>query len=148
MREEQVCGVVGVVGGLAVKLLGGFDYSIKAMLLLMFVDIISGFVCAWVFDTSQYSKNGVSSEALFKGAVRKTFMLSIVAIGVVIDKVMGFNYVRNAVVMYFIATEGISILEHMVTMGIPVPKFVVNMLENMRKDETEDEVHETDFDKK
>lgn len=134
MKSEQVCGIIAVAGGLASKMLGGFDYAIKAMFLLMVIDIVSGFVCAWIFNTSKYSINGVTSDALFKGAIRKIFMLSIVTIGVVVDRVMGFNYVRNAVVMYFIATEGISILEHMVVMGIPVPKFVESMLETMRKE--------------
>lgn len=116
------------------KMLGGFDYTLKAMLLLMLIDIVAGFVCAWLYNTSQYSKNGVTSEALMKGAVRKIFILAIVAIGVVLDNIMNINYVRNGVVMYFIATEGISVLEHLITMGIPVPNFVKQMLEKIQSD--------------
>lgn len=139
MKIQENCVIIGAVGGFFMKIFGGFDYSLKAMLLLMVIDIFSGFISAWMFNTSKYSKNGVTSDALLKGAVRKISMLSIVSIGVVIDGVMGFNYVRNGVVMYFIATEGISILEHMIHIGIPVPKFVGQMLENMRED-TIDEI--------
>lgn len=139
MKVQENCVIIGAVGGFFMKIFGGFDYSLKAMLLLMVIDIFSGFISAWMFNTSKYSKNGVTSDALLKGAVRKISMLSIVSIGVVIDGVMGFNYVRNGVVMYFIATEGISILEHMIHIGIPVPKFVGQMLENMRED-TIDEI--------
>lgn len=134
MQTDQSCVIIGVVGGLCTKILGGFDYSLKAMLLLMGIDIIAGFICAAIFDKSKYSKNGVCSDALIKGAIRKISILSIVAIGVVIDTIMEMDYVRNGVVMYFIATEGISILEHMVVIGLPVPAFVTNILENMRKE--------------
>lgn len=145
MKNEHICGIIAIVGGIASKTMGGFDYIIQAMLLLMCIDIVLGFLCAWVFNTSQYAKNGVTSEALIKGAVRKISMLSLVCIGVVIDRVMNFNYVRNAVVMYFVATEGISILEHLMIMGIPVPAFVTSMLETMKKDtetNTENEIRD------
>lgn len=138
MQTEKYCAIIGVVGGMFTKILGGYDYSLKAMLLLMVIDIVAGFVCAALFDTSQYSKNGVSSSALIKGAVRKISILGIVAVGVVIDKIMNMDYVRNGVVMYFIATEGISILEHMVVIGLPVPAFVTKMLERLKSD-TENE---------
>lgn len=134
MKYEETCATIGIVAGLASKFLGGFDYILKAMAMLMLIDIVSGFICAAVFNTSKFSKNGVTSEALFKGAIRKISMLFIVAVAVIIDRIMEFDYVRNSVVMYFIATEGISVLEHIVTMGVPVPKFITLMLENIRQD--------------
>ena len=33
--KEHVCVVAGIIGGTAVKLLGGFDYSLMAMFTLM-----------------------------------------------------------------------------------------------------------------
>lgn len=139
MQIEKVCGIIGVVGGFIADILGGADYTLRALMLLMLIDIIAGFSSASFYNTSKYSKNGVSSEALLKGAVRKISVLSIIAIAVIIDRVMGLNYVRNAVVMYFIATEGISILEHLVVIGVPVPQFVISILENIKKDEPKQE---------
>lgn len=63
--KEQVCVVIGIIGGTAMKLLGGFDYSLIAMLTLMLIDILLGFVSAAVFKTSKYG-NGVSSNALLR----------------------------------------------------------------------------------
>lgn len=152
MKSEEYCATIGIVAGLASKFLGGFDYILKAMALLMVIDIISGFVCAAVFNTSKFSQNGVTSEALFKGAIRKISMLFIVAVAVIIDRIMEFDYVRNSVVMYFIATEGISVLEHMITMGIPVPKFITLMLENIKNDSekkvTVEQSEETEYEPK
>ena len=82
--KEHVCVVAGIIGGTAVKLLGGFDYSLMAMFTLMLIDIILGFISAAVFKLSKYG-NGVSSEALAKGALRKCSMLCIIIIGTIID---------------------------------------------------------------
>lgn len=137
MNYNESCVIIGVVGGFCAKMLGGFDYAMKILIFFMVVDIIAGFVCAALFNCSQYAKNGVSSTALLRGAVRKISILSIVAIGVAIDRIIETDYVRNGVVMYFIATEGISILEHCVNMGIPVPKFIVGLLENIGREKEE-----------
>lgn len=145
--KEQICVVTGIIGGTTVKLLGGFDYSLGAMLTLMCVDIILGFICAAVFKTSKYG-HGVSSEALVKGGLRKCAMLCIIIIGSIIDNLFEMDYVRNAVVFYFIATEGISILEHLVHMNVKVPGFVVRLLDAMEdrygNADMEDDNNETD----
>lgn len=130
--KEQVCVVAGIIGGTIVNLLGGFDYSLIAMFTLMTIDIILGFVSAAVFKKSKYGA-GVSSEALVKGALRKCSMLCIIIIGTIIDNLFGMEYVRNAIVFYFIATEGISILEHLIDMDVRVPYFIVKILDSMEK---------------
>lgn len=134
LQNIEVYAIISMIGGYASKILGGFDYTLKAMILLMGIDIVIGFLCACFFDISKYSKNGVTSDALLKGAIRKITILCIVAIGVIIDRMMGMDYVRNAVVIYFIVTESVSILEHMVNMGIPVPSALYSILENMQKE--------------
>ena len=106
----------------------------------MLIDIILGFISAAVFKLSKYG-NGVSSEALAKGALRKCSMLCIIIIGTIIDNLFGMDYVRNAIVFYFIATEGISILEHLIDMD-----FIVKILDSMEKkyNDAEDGNNETD----
>lgn len=143
--KEHVCVVAGIIGGTAVKLLGGFDYSLMAMFTLMLIDIILGFISAAVFKLSKYG-NGVSSEALAKGALRKCSMLCIIIIGTIIDNLFGMDYVRNATVFYFIATEGISILEHLIDMNVRVPQFIIRILDSMEKkyDDAEEDNNETD----
>lgn len=118
--------------GLLASLLGGFDYILKALLIIIVIDFLTGIVSAGVFHKSKYG-NGISSNAMVKGAVRKIFTLVLVVIANVIDKILGIDYVRNAVVMYFIATEGISILENMVHMGVQIPSFLTNLLETFKE---------------
>lgn len=132
MKEFDIGAVVGVLGGFISLAVGGFDTIFKAMFALMVIDVICGCVAAAFFNKSKYSKNGLSSDAMIKGTVRKMGMLVIVCVGTIVDAVIGIDYARNCVVMYFIATEGISIMEHMQTMGIPLPKFVLALLETIK----------------
>lgn len=122
---------VSIIGAFISSLLGGYDALLEAMLFMMILDIIAGVLCAAFFNTSKYSKNGVSSEALIKGAIRKIMMLFIIAISVIIDRILNINYVRNCAVLYMIGTEGISLLEHMVNMNVPFPKFVKDLIETI-----------------
>lgn len=121
-------GGASIILGFFSSFLGGFDTILKCMLLLMLLDILAGVVSAALFNSSKYSKNGITSNALMQGAVRKIMMLCIVGVGVIIDEILGSNYVRNCVVLYFIGTEGVSLLEHMVHMNVPFPKFVKDVL--------------------
>lgn len=122
---------VGAIGGFVSLLLGGFDTILKVCMLLMVMDVVFGFVSAAFFNVSKYSKNGLKSEAMWKGIIRKISMLCIITLGVMVDKVLGVNYVRNAVVMYFIASEGLSLLEHMIHIGVPFPAFIKTILETI-----------------
>lgn len=131
MREWMVYG--SIVCGLGSTLLGGFDTILMAMLLLMVVDMAAGIVCVIFFQKSKYTAGGLSSDAMIKGTVRKLSMLAVIVVGVVIDRALDFEYVRNTIVMYFIATEGISILEHMAIIGVPLPQFLMKLLEVIKE---------------
>lgn len=120
---------VAVVMGTISAILGGYDALLEAMFILMILDIVCGVIDAGFFNHSKYSKNGLTSEGLVKGAIRKCMLLCIVAIAVVLDKILAMDYIRNCAVIYFIATEGLSLLEHMIAMGVPFPKFLKEILE-------------------
>lgn len=49
-----------------------------------------------------------------------------------LDRVIGDQYVRTAVVLFFIANEALSILENTSAMGVPYPKFIKTMLEAVK----------------
>lgn len=128
MDKSTFCTCFGGVCGLFASILGGFDTLLKCLMLLMLLDIIAGFSAAAFFNKSQYSKNGLTSKAMTQGIVKKICMLIIVSIGVVINKVLSIDYIRNAIILYFIASEGLSILEHMLAIGVPFPPLVAKML--------------------
>lgn len=128
MDKNNFCVVFGGVSGIISSILGGFDVLLKCLMLLMLMDIIAGLCSAAFFNKSQYSKNGLTSNAMAQGIIKKLFILIIVSMGVIINKVLGINYIRNAIILYFIASEGLSILEHMINVGVPFPPIVAKML--------------------
>lgn len=119
---------VSAIGGVVSTALGGFDSLLQALLIMMLIDIICGIVDAGLFNHSKYSNNGLTSDGLVKGAIRKCMLLAIVAAAVVLDRILNMNYIRNCAVIYFIATEGLSMLEHMVAMNVPFPSFIKEIL--------------------
>ena len=68
-----------------------------------------------------------------KYAMSYLAILALVLVAVWLDKLLGAAYVRVAVCLFFIANEGLSILENLGLMGVPLPPFLKNMLEAMKE---------------
>ena len=49
-----------------------------------------------------------------------------------LDLVMGSNFIRDAVVIAFIANETISIIENAGLMGIPIPAVITKAIEVLK----------------
>jgi toxin secretion/phage lysis holin len=109
------------MGGIS-ALVGGFDSLLKALIIMMLIDLIIGFARAWK-DKQLNSKIG------WFGTVRKFVSLILIIFAVQMDTVMNTGtLVRSVVILYFIANEGLSIVENSRDIGIPLPKFVTNAL--------------------
>ena len=98
-------------------LLGGWDYSIIALLIMMGIDYLSGVFVA-------ITRKQVSSEIGFKGIFKKCLILCMVAMGVVVDNMLNIEqeFCRMLVIYFYIANEGISIIENASNLGLPVPQ--------------------------
>lgn len=133
---HTLCTIIGGIGGMIVTLLGGWDYGLKTLIILMAVDYISGLVVAGVFKNSNKSESGtLDSKAGFKGLCRKCMIVLFVLIGNHLDLMIGVDYARNAIIIGFAANELISIVENAGQMGVPVPKVVLNAIEVLKKKE-------------
>ncbi|MGN0587136.1 MAG: holin family protein [Oscillospiraceae bacterium] len=133
MNEKMaaVCSAVGIVGAAVAEMLGGWDNAIVTMLIFMGIDFVLGLVCAFVFGRSPKSEHGgLSSSACWKGLVKKVCTLLIVVAAHYADVLLGAEYIRNAVIIAFCASELISICENAGCMGI-LPQSVQNILEKI-----------------
>ena len=109
--------------------LGGLDAALKTLLVLMVLDYITG-LCKAIANKEIYSIIGA------KGIIKKVGYLIIVAVSVLLDEVVGnTGAIRNIVIYFFVANEGISILENWGAMGLPLPKKITEVLEQMRMEE-------------
>lgn len=131
--KDAVAAVLAIIiGGLA-KAFGGWDATLATLMGFMAVDYLTGLVVAGVFKRSPKSESGaLESRAGFKGLCRKGGILSLVLVGVWLDKLLGAAYIRPTMCLFFIANEGLSITENLGLMGIPMPGYLRNMLEAMK----------------
>ena len=125
--------VVGVIGGGIANALGGFDGIMVALISVVILDYLTGVVKAI------YTKK-LSSEIGFKGIAKKIFIFLIVALACLVQDIIGDSIpVREIVIMFYIANEGISILENGAEV-IPIPKKIKDILLQLRdKAEQDDE---------
>lgn len=106
--------------------LGGLDAALKALLVLMVLDYITG-LCKAIANKEINSIIGA------KGIIKKVGYLIIVAVSVLLDEVVGnTGAIRNIVIYFFVANEGISILENWGAMGLPLPKKITEVLEQIK----------------
>ncbi len=136
--KNAVLGALAALGSALLRLLGGWDGTLQALVGFMAADYVTGLVAAGVFHRSGKSATGtLESGAGFKGLVRKCAMLGLVLLASVLDNVVGSGFVRPAVCMFFTANEGISVLENLGLMGVPYPAFLKNMLDVLKKQNDE-----------
>ena len=127
--------VFSTLGAWAVNTLGGWDNSLQTLIAFMAVDYILGILIALVWHRSQKTKDGrFESHTSLKGLIRKFSVLIIVFIAVKLDAVLyDDGYVRTAVIMFFIANEGFSIVENLGIIGLPMPETMKDAFAAIRK---------------
>lgn len=135
---KVVQAVCAIAAGVAGFIWGEFNGLFYALLTFMVFDYLSGVLVA-------VHKKKLSSAVGFKGIAKKVFILILVAVGHIIGVyVFGSGEVcRDMVIGFYLANEGISILENAAKLGLPLPKKLLAILEQLRsKNDDEDEKEE------
>ena len=116
------------IGGTLGMLIGGLDGLLIALLVFMTIDIITGVSRAVVEKT-------LSSRIMFLGLLRKCIIFLLVIVGHVVDAyVIGTgDAVRTMIIIFYIANDGLSILENSVALGLPVPEKLREILAQLRE---------------
>ena len=131
--KSGITTVIGVIGGMIASLFGGWDAALVTLIIFMGVDYVTGLIVAGVFHNSEKTKNGaLESRAGWKGLCRKGVTLLVVLVACRLDLVMGSNFIRDAVVIAFIANETISIIENAGLMGIPIPAAIMRAIDILK----------------
>ena len=131
--KNQICTMIGIIGGAAAAALGGWDTSMQLLVIAMIVDYITGVLVAAVWHKSAKSENGaLESRAGFKGLIRKGCIIALVLVAHYMDLAIGTQYIRDALVIGFAANEIISILENISLMGVQYPEIIKRALDIMQ----------------
>ncbi|MCL1866297.1 MAG: phage holin family protein [Oscillospiraceae bacterium] len=131
MREKSIFELVcGVAGGLTGFLFGAADGLFYALITFTVLDYLTGVAGAAIHKD-------LSSKVGFGGICKKLMVFVIVALANIIDiQVLGgaHGVLRNTVVAFLLANEGLSILENIGNAGMPVPARLKEVLKQLKED--------------
>lgn len=126
MMKITLNNIMSVILTTFIYLLGGVDVALQCLLVMIILDYISGIASAI------YNKN-LDSKIGLKGILKKFMYLVIVCVSVIIDKIVGnTGVVRTLVIYFFVANDGLSIIENISKMGIPLPKKLIDTLNQLK----------------
>ena len=116
----------GVICGVTAKIFGAWDGALWALVVIMALDYVTGIIKA------VYTKT-VSSETGYKGILKKIVILVVVALANTVTNLTGGNMaVREVVIMFYIANEGISVLENAAAVSPNMPQKLKDILLQIR----------------
>lgn len=128
MKEHTIEVGFASVGTFLLYFLGGWDIALQCLITAIVLDYISGLIKA-------YNTKTLSSKIGFKGLLKKVGILCIVVLSVLLDRITGESgVIRTMVIYYFVANEGLSVLENFAEAGLPIPQFIRDALLNLQKD--------------
>lgn len=111
-------------------LVGGYDTMMVTLLLFMCADYISGIMCG-------ITNKELSSEVGFKGIFKKIMILLLVGVTNLLGQATGIEGLRYIVISFYLANEGISIIENASILGLPVPQKIKDVLEQLKNTSNE-----------
>ena len=116
------------LGTILCSCLGGWDVTLKALIVLMVIDYVTGFLSA-------IKNKQVNSEVMFWGGIRKGLILAVVVVAVLFDEMVGNPYpvLRTLAIYFYVAREGISVTENLGLLGVPLPPSIRRVLTQLQK---------------
>lgn len=138
MKETTVKTAIAVTLAAATAYFRELAVPVVVLAVVMAIDYLSGIVEAWV-------KRELSSRVGVLGIVKKVAYMLAVAVAIVADWVVqtaaaeigvdfgGFYFFGLIVTIWLVLNECISILENISEIGVPLPGFLLKLIEKLKK---------------
>ena len=129
MNEKEIFNTtVALIGSFLTYILGGWDTCLIVLVSFIVLDYMTGVWGAFI-------QKKVSSDTGRRGILKKATILIVLIVAVLLDRLInnGTWVFRTLVCYFYIANEGISLLENAVKIGVPVPKKLLDTLEQLKK---------------
>lgn len=123
--------LVGTIGAGMTYLFGPWNDILATLIVFMIFDYFTGIFAAYINPNL-----ALNSEKGFKGILKKIMILLLVALAHCLDRILGQSIIMEAVTGFFIANEGLSILENSAKAGLPIPQKLKNALEQLTNEKT------------
>jgi len=137
MTWDKVLKILAAVAGAICGLFGEWNTMLTILVVAMTTDYISGWIVAWCGKSPKTENGGLSSKIGFIGIAKKAFIMILVLLATLLDRVIGGDTAvfQSSLVLYYIANEGLSILENAALLGVKFPAKLKKALETMREQE-------------
>jgi len=106
-------------------LFGGWDILLQIFLVVMLIDILTGFMASYASGVE------ITSKKMYLGGFKKLSMWLLIIVAVMVDTMLGLTYIRFLVVIYNICTEILSIFDNVDKLGTGVPSFVKDLIKSV-----------------
>lgn len=138
LAKVTILGILAAIVTAISSLFGGWDSALTTLVIFMAIDYIAGLIVAGVFKKSKKSDTGaLESRAGWKGLCKKGMTLLVVLVAVRLDIAVGTTFIKDVVVIAYIANEALSIIENAGLMGLPIPSVISRAIEVLRKKEVD-----------
>ena len=135
---NTVVKISAAAAGAVISFFTGLPVIMGVLIGVMTLDYVTGLITGAMGVSNKTDGGRLSSRAAFMGLMRKVMVLLVVLLAVLLDLAVqtgagvSFSAVTGATCMWFIASEGVSILENAALMGLPIPEVLTRALETMR----------------
>lgn len=139
---KRVIEIISGLAGAVISFFVGLPPIIWILVGVESMDYITGLICGFMGVSPKTETGGLSSNAAFKGLLKKVLILLVVGLAALVDMAVGqianieIVAVTGATCLWFVASEGLSVLENAAAMGVPIPKILMNALEIIRQQGT------------
>lgn len=143
MTWDKILKILAGVAGAICGLFGEWTTTLTILVVVMAIDYISGVLVAACGKSPKTEAGGLSSKVGFIGIAKKGFIMLLVLLATMLDKAIGNETMvfQTSLVFYYIANEGLSVLENAALMGLPFPEKLKKALEALRdRDEPPDRI--------
>ncbi len=134
---DNVIKYLSLCAGLVVGLYGGWTQGTRVLVVLMVIDYVMGCMCALTGHSLKTQSGHFLTSVAFSGLLKKAVIMLVILVAVQVDKALGHGdgvMFRSAAEFFYIATEGLSIVENAGLLGVPIPRFLRQALEALREE--------------
>jgi len=131
---DKVLKVLAAIGGAVAGWFGGFDTMLLVLAACMVIDYLTGLIVAGMGKSQKTETGHLDSKVGFRGIGKKAMMALVVLMAALLDRALGMDAAvfRNMMIWFYIANEGLSILENLGLAGVPFPAGVKKALEQLK----------------
>lgn len=134
MNWDRVIKAAAAVCGAIAGLMGEWNTLLTILMVAMVTDYITGLIVAACGRSPKTDGGKLSSTAGFIGLAKKAMIMAAVLLATLLDRAIGSESMifQTAATCYYIANEGLSILENAALLDVPIPKRLRAALEALR----------------